>query len=205
MREFVAKEVERRKNTVVPMFIDAVEAKRGIQVPVGKVVHTAEFAFRVAGVDGDCYEAQKRATGLAEQAVEDFLDTIDSDEIIAPGDTIKSHRQEMAPCQKPELQMVELVFDATNSKQRSDRIMRATTEEMSFEPSPDGDGWICTSHNGRSFEVNADKGAGTGRCDCEDFVNRGISSMMPCKHIYALVMSAERFWDSTEQNGGQVK
>lgn len=35
------------------MFIDVVEARRGIKVPVGKVVHTAEFAFRVAGVDGD--------------------------------------------------------------------------------------------------------------------------------------------------------
>ena len=32
------------------MFIDAVEAKRGVQVPVGNIVHTAEFAFRVAGV-----------------------------------------------------------------------------------------------------------------------------------------------------------
>ncbi|MBU4222837.1 MAG: SWIM zinc finger domain-containing protein [Euryarchaeota archaeon] len=204
MREFVAKEVERRKNTVVQMFIDAVEARRGIQVPVGKVVHTAEFAFRVAGVDGDWDEAQKRATGLAEQAVEDFLDTIEHGEIIAPEDTIKSSRQETASCREPELQMVELIFDATNSKQRSDRIMRATTEEMSFEPGPDGDGWICTSHNGRKFEVNADKGAGLGRCNCEDFINRGISSKMPCKHVYALVMSGERFWDCPESQGKRV-
>lgn len=201
MREFVAKEVERRKNTVVQMFIDAVEARRGIQVPVGKVVHTAEFAFRVAGVDGDWDEAQKRATGLAEQAVEDFLDTIEHGEIIAPEDTIKSRRQETASCREPELQMVELIFDATNSKQRSDRIMRATTEEMSFEPGPDGDGWICTSHNGRKFEVNADKGAGLGRCNCEDFINRGISSKMPCKHVYALVMSGEKFWECPESQG----
>lgn len=204
MRELVAKKVERRKNTVNQMFIDAVEAKRGIQVPVGKVVHTAEFAFRVAGVDGDCYEAQRRATGLAEQAVEDFLDTIEHGEIITPEDTGKSSGQQTASCQKPELQMVELVFDATNSKQRSDRIMRATTEEMSFEPGPDGDGWICTSHNGRKFEVNADKGAGLGRCNCEDFINRGISSKMPCKHVYALVMSGERFWDSPESQGKRV-
>ena len=186
------------------MFIDAVEAKRGVQVPVGKVVHTAEFGFRVAGVDGDCYEAQKRATDLAEQAVEDFLDTIEHGEIIAPEESGKSRGLQTAPCQKPELQMVELVFDATNSKQRSDRIMRATTEEMSFEPSPDGDGWICTSHNGRKFEVNADKGAGLGRCNCEDFINRGISSKMPCKHVYALVMSGERFWDSPESQGTRV-
>jgi hypothetical protein len=94
--------------------------------------------------------------------------------------------------------MVELIFDATNSKQRSDRIMRATTEEMSFEPGPDGDGWICTAHNGRKFEVDVDKGAGLGRCNCEDFINRGISSKMPCKHVYALVMSSGRFWDSTK-------
>jgi len=182
------------------MFIDAVEARRGIQVPVGKVVHTAEFAFRVAGVDGDWDEAQKRVTGLAEQAVEDFLDTIDSDATIASQNAAKSNKHNMAPCQKPELQMVELVFDATNSKQRSDRIMRATTEEMSFELSPDCDGWICSSHNGRHFHVNADKDAGFGRCDCEDFVNRGAKSKMPCKHIYALVMSAERFWDSTKSS-----
>jgi len=32
----------------------------------------------------------------------------------------------------------------------------------------------------------------------EDFINRGISSKMPCKHVYALVMSGERFWDSTK-------
>jgi hypothetical protein len=94
--------------------------------------------------------------------------------------------------------MVELAFDATNSKQRSDRIMRATSEEMSFEPDPDGDGWICTAHNGRKFDVDVDKSAGLGRCNCEDFINRGISSKMPCKHVYALVMSGERFWDSTK-------
>ncbi len=204
MREFVAKAIERRKDTVDKMFIDVVEAKRGIQVPVGKVVHTAEFAFRVAGVDGDWDEAQKRATGLAEQAVEDFLDTIASDATIASQNTVNSNGHQTASCQKPELQMVELVFDATNSKQRSDRIMRATTEEMSFEPRPDGGGWICTSHNGRKFEVNADKGAGLGRCNCEDFINRGISSKMPCKHVYALVMSGERFWDSPESQGKRV-
>ena len=186
------------------MFIDAVEAKRGVQVPVGKVVHTAEFAFRVAGVDGDWDEAQKRATALAEQALEDFLDTIDTDEIITLPGNARSDGHQTMPCQKPKLQMVELVFDATNSKQRSDRIMRATTEEMSFEPGQDGDGWICTSHNGRKFEVNADKGAGLGRCNCEDFINRGISSKMPCKHVYALVMSGERFWDCPESQGKRV-
>jgi hypothetical protein len=100
--------------------------------------------------------------------------------------------------------MVELIFDATNSKQRSDRIMRATSEEMSFEFSPDGDGWICTSHNGRKFEVDVDKGAGLGRCNCEDFINRGISSKMPCKHVYALVMSGERFWDCPVTQGKRV-
>ncbi|MCX9086029.1 MAG: SWIM zinc finger domain-containing protein [Candidatus Methanoperedens sp.] len=200
MREFVAKEVKRRKNTVGQMFIDVVEAKRGIQVPVGNIVHTAEFAFRVAGVDGEWDEAQRRATGLAEQAVEDFLDTIDSDESITLPGNAKSDGHQTASCRKPELHMVELTFDATNSKQRSDRIMRAKSEEMSFEPSPDGNGWICTSHNGRKFEVDVDKGAGLGRCNCEDFINRGISSKMPCKHIYALVMSGERFWDSTKRS-----
>ncbi len=182
------------------MFIDEVEAKRGVQVPVGNIVHTAEFAFRVAGVDGEWDEAQRRATGLAEQAIEDFLETINTDESITLPGNARSDGHQTAQSQKPELQMVELVFDATNSKQRSDRIMRATTEEMSFEQSPDCDGWICTSHNGRHFHVNADKENGSGRCDCEDFVNRGAKSKMPCKHIYALVMSAERFWDSTKSN-----
>ena len=180
------------------MFIDEVEAKRGVQVPVGNIVHTAEFTFRVAGVDGEWDEAQRRATGLAEQAIEDFLDTIDTDESITLPGNARSDGHQRAPCQKPESRMVELVFDATNSKQRSDRIMRATSEEMSFEPGPDGDGWICTAHNGRKFEVDVDKGAGLGRCNCEDFINRGINSKMPCKHVYALVMSGERFWDSSE-------
>jgi len=200
LREFVAKAIERRKDTVDQMFIDVVEAKRGVQVPVGNMVHTAEFAFRVAGVDGEWDEAQRRATGLAEQAVEDFLDTIDPYESITLPGNARSYRYQTTACQKTELRMVELIFDATNSKQRSDRIMRATTEEMSFEPSPDGDGWICISHNGRKFEVDVDKGAGLGRCNCEDFINRGIISKMPCKHVYALVMSAERFWDSTKSN-----
>jgi hypothetical protein len=200
LREFVAKEIERRKNAVYQMFIDVVEAKRGVQVPVGNIVHTAEFAFRVAGVDGDWDEAQKRATGLAEQAIEDFLETIDTDESITFPGNARPDGHHWGLCQKPELRMVELVFGATNSKQRSDRIMRATTEEMSFEQSSDCDGWICTSNNGRHFHVNADKETGSGRCDCEDFVNRGAKSKMPCKHIYALVMSAERFWDSTKSN-----
>jgi len=195
--DFVSMAVERKKKAVAKMFIDAVEAKRGVQVPVGDVIHTAEFAFRVAGVDGEWDEAQRRATGLAEQAVEDFLDTIDTDEMITFLGNARSDDQ-VAPCKKPELQMVDLIFDATNSKQRSDRIMRATTEEMSFEASPDCDGWICTSHNGRHFHVNADKETGYGRCDCEDFVNRGAKAKMPCKHIYALVMSAGRFWDRTK-------
>jgi len=198
LRYFVAKAIERRKNTVDQMFIDVIEAKRGVQIPVGNMVHTAEFAFRVAGVDGDWDEAKKRATGMAEQAVEDFLDTIDSDATIKSQNADKSKKHNIAPCKKPELQMVELIFDAANSKQRSDRIMRATTEEMSFEPSSNGEGWICTSHNGRHFHVNADKERGSGRCDCEDFVNRGAKAKMPCKHIYALVMSAGRFWDNTK-------
>jgi hypothetical protein len=129
----------------------------------GNIVHTAEFAFRVAGVDGEWDEAQRRATGLAEQAIEDFLETIDTGESITSPDNARSDGHQTASCLKPELRMVELVFDATNSKQRSDRIMRATSEEMSFEPSPDGDGWICTSHNGRKFEVDVDKGAGNER------------------------------------------
>ncbi len=167
---------------------------------MGNIVHTAEFAFRVAGVDGEWDEAQRRATGLAEQAIEDFLETIDTDESITFPGNARPEGHHTGLCQKPELRMVELTFDATNSKQRSDRIMRATTEEMSFEPGPDGDGWICASYNGRHFHVNADKEKGLGRCDCEDFLNRGVTSKMPCKHIYALVMSAERFWDSTKSN-----
>jgi hypothetical protein len=202
--EFVANAIKRRKDTVDQMFIDVVEAKRGVQVPVGNIVHTAEFAFRVAGVDGEWDEAQRRATGLAEQAVEDFLDTIDTDNSITLPDNARSDGHQTAPCQKPELRMVELIFDATNSKQRSDRILRATSEEMSFEPSPDGDGWICTSHNGRKFEVDVVKCAGLGRCNCEDFINRGISSKMPCKHVYALVMSGERFWDCPESQDIRV-
>ncbi len=34
------------------MFIDVVKARRGIEVPVGDMIHSAEFEFVVAGVDG---------------------------------------------------------------------------------------------------------------------------------------------------------
>ncbi len=190
------------------MHIETVEATRGVHVQVDGKLHTAEFSFRVAEIE-DIDAAEKRASELAERATERWLDTIDPDgELVVSAETARmTQTQKSTSAQKGAQpgEMVQLIFEAANSKQRCDRIMRATTEEMSFEPGPDGDGWICNAHNGRKFRVNVDKDAGLGRCDCEDFVNRGISSKMPCKHIYALAMSAERFWDGTEQKGRQVQ
>jgi hypothetical protein len=183
------------------MFIDVVKARRGIEVPVGAMVYSAEFEFVVAGVDGEWGEAQKRATGLAEQAVDDFLDALELDETPESklGEPAKQ-RESRAPQRQTAVdrRMYELIFDATNSKQRSDRILRATSEEMSLEPDPYRNGWICTDKNGRQFRVDADKARGVGRCTCEDFLHRGISSKMPCKHIYALVISSEQFWNGQE-------
>ncbi len=197
------------------MHVEEIGAARGVQVQIGGELHTAKFFVKVAGVGEDINAAERRAAELAENAINDWLDTVDPDGKLtgpAGGANTEKHAQKpnAAATQgitqpTASVEMVELIFEATNSKQRSDRIMRATTEEMSFEPGPDGDGWICNAHNGRKFRVNVDKDAGLGRCDCEDFVNRGISSKMPCKHIYALVMSAERFWDGTEQKGRQVQ
>jgi hypothetical protein len=184
------------------MHIETVEATRGVQVMVDGRLHTAEFSFKVAEIE-DINDAEKRASELAEKATERWLDTIDPNGIlIISGETAKQV-QKTAPVQKSAQQgeLVELIFEATNSKPRSDRIMRATTEEMSFEPSPDFNGWVCTSHNGRQFRVNVDKLSRTGRCDCEDFVNRGAKSKMPCKHIYALLMSSERFWENRLDSG----
>ena len=183
------------------MFIDVVKARRGIEVPVGDMVHSAEFEFVVAGVDGEWGEAQKRATGLAEQAVDDFIETLELDETPESklGEPAKQ-RGSRASQRQPavDLRMYELIFDAMNSKQRSDRILRATSEEMSLEPDLHGNGRICTDKNERQFRVDADKVRGVGRCTCEDFLHRGISSKMPCKHIYALVISSERFWNGQE-------
>lgn len=183
------------------MFIDVVKARRGIEVPVGDMVHSAEFEFVVAGVDGSWEEAQRRATGLAEQAVDDFLETLELDE--TPKSKSKEpakQRESRTPHHQPaaEQRMYELVFDATSSQQRSDRILRATSEEMSLEPDMHGNGWICIDKNERQFSVDADKARGIGRCTCEDFIHRGISSKMPCKHIYALVISSEQFWNGQE-------
>lgn len=183
------------------MFIDVVKARRGVEVQAGDMVHSAEFEFVVAGVDGEWGEAQKRATGLAEQAVGDFLDTLGLDEtpeskLEEPARQRGSRPQPRTPQYQPAVdqRMHELIFDATSSQQRSDRILRATSEEMSLEPDQQGNGWICTDKNGRQFSVDADKERGFGRCTCEDFTHRGVVSKMPCKHIYALVLSAERFW-----------
>jgi len=189
------------------MFIDVVKARRGIEVPVGDMVHSAEFEFVVAGVDGEWGEAQKRATGLAEQAVDDFLDTLELDETQESKSLEPAKQRESRIPQRQaaaEQRMHELIFDATNSKQRSDRILRATSEEMSLEPDLQGNGWICTDKNGREFKVDADKARGVGRCTCEDFLHRGINSKMPCKHIYTLAISSERFWDSQEDKRTQM-
>lgn len=181
------------------MFIDVVKARRGVEVQAGDMVHSAEFEFVVAGVDGEWGEAQKRATGLAEQAVDDFLDTLGLDETPESKSEEPTRQRESQPGTSQhqpaaDQRMHELIFDATSSQQRSDRILRATSEEMSLEPDPHGNGWICTDKNGRQFSVDTDKARGMGRCTCEDFIHRGISSKMPCKHIYALVLSADRFW-----------
>jgi len=189
------------------MHIETVEATRGVHVQVDGKLHTAEFSFKVAEIE-DINAAEKRAAELAERATEHWLDTIDPDGVlVVSAETAQMKQTQKSTSVQKNAQpgeMVQLIFEATNSKQRSDRIMRATTEEMSFEPSPDGDGWICTAHNGRRFRVNVDKEARVGRCDCEDFVNRGAKSKMPCKHVYALLMSAERFWDGTEHKDTKV-
>ncbi len=179
------------------MPIEEVKVKRAVQVPVGDKVHTAEFVVKVTSPDGDCDaldDEQRRATILAEQGVEEFLKLFGGERKKPIIPTSVSARD--AP------EMFELVFDATNSKPHSDRIMRASSEEMSFELNRDGDGWICIDHNQRRFHVAADWARGLGRCDCEDFLKRGIKAKMPCKHIYALVISSERFWDPEDRKGG---
>ncbi len=179
------------------MPIEEVEVRRSVQVPVGDNVHTAEFVVKVTSPDGDgdaLDDEQRRATILAEQGVEEFLESLGG-----------GRKKPIIPTSVPARgapEMFELVFDATNSKPHSDRIMRASSEEMSFNPGPDGNGWICTAHNRRQFHVDADRSRGLGRCDCEDFLKRGIKAKMPCKHIYALVISSERFWDTEYRKGG---
>lgn len=188
------------------MFINEVRARRGIEVPVGDMVHSAEFEFVVAGVGGEWGEAQKRATGLAEQAIDDFLDALELDETPeSKSEEPVKQCESRAPQHQPaaDQRMYELIFDATSSQQRSDRILRATSEEMSLEPDPHGNGWICTDKNGRQFRVDADKARGIGRCTCEDFIHRGINSKMPCKHIYALAISSEQFWSDREDKRTQ--
>lgn len=196
------------------MHVEVIKAIRGVQVQIGGELHTAGFSFEMGGVGEDIGAAEKRATELAENAINDWLDTVDPDGKLTGtmdgANTEKFIQKPKVPAiqgiKQPagSVEMVQLIFEAANSKHRSDRIMRATTEEMLFEPGPDGDGWICTSHNGRQFRVNLDRDASLGRCDCEDFVNRGAKSKMPCKHIYALAMSSERFWDGTDQKGRRV-
>lgn len=193
----------------VDMHVEAIKAIRGVQVQIGGELHTAGFSFEMGGVGEDIDAAEKLAAELAENAINDWLDTVDPDGKLtetAGGANTEKHTQKpkVAAIQgithpTGSAEMVQLIFEAANSKHRSDRIMRATTEEMSFEPGPDGDGWICTAHNGRQFRVNVDKDAGLGKCDCEDFVNRGAKSKMPCKHIYALAMSSDRFWDDQDK------
>lgn len=173
------------------MHIDRIKATRGVRVKVGGNVHTAEFTVSMAEVGDQTDLAEKRATELAEKATSNWLSSIYGGR---PNGTT-------TPKSGQQSKMVELIFDSTNSKERSDRIMRAMSEEMVFEEDPDSDGWICTDHNGRQFHVNADREKGLGICDCEDFIHRGMKSKMPCKHIYALVVGDGEFWEESGQSG----
>ena len=114
------------------MHIDRIKATRGVRIKVGDKIHTAEFSVSMAEVGDQTDSAERRATELAEKATSNWLSSVYGDR----AGEAAIHKQ------VSQSRMVELVFDSTNSKERSDRIMRAMDEGMTFEEDPANDGYM---------------------------------------------------------------
>jgi predicted nucleic acid-binding Zn finger protein len=175
------------------MFIEKVKVSRGATVRKGDRVESAEVELVVEGVDGEWDKAHKKASGIAEQLIGDWVKEMGAG-LPVPAAMPTS----VLVLEPPEptvslFKPVPLVFSATGSKERSQRIMRAMSEKMTFTPG-EGNVWICMTET-RVFHVISDFPHGLGFCDCEDFLHRGEKYQMPCKHLYALTIEISEFWD----------
>jgi predicted nucleic acid-binding Zn finger protein len=173
------------------MFIDEVEVSRGVTIEKGGRTESARFKLVAKGVDGDWDKAHQKTLGIAEQLISDWLEKMEAEKSgLTPLPVLEPPEPAV-----PSIRPVQLVFNATGSRERSQRIMRAMSERMTFTPD-DGDVWVCKTET-RVFRVIAEFKLGAGYCNCEDFLHRGEKYQMPCKHVYALTLEKGEFWDKT--------
>jgi len=136
---------------------------------------TREMRYAVmweAPTSEELWDSAVRATGIAEQLIEDWLE---------------NNRDQRPVSLKP----VPLEFEAGQSRERQNRIMRAMNESYSI--TREGNEFIVTPmRSGSQYRVYVNPDEKTGYCTCRDFEARGIQQRMPCKHIYAVLMNSEK-------------
>jgi len=144
-------------------------AKKRIDGVIRKIAYAITYDVNTSE---ELWDASRRATGIAEQMIEDWLE---------------NNRDQHPVNLKP----VPLTFEAGQSRERQNRIMRAMNESYSIVQQ--GDEFIVTPlKSGSQYRVYVDAEKGQGYCTCRDFEARGISQRMPCKHIYAVLMNSEK-------------
>lgn len=203
------------------MQVAQVIGTQGVKILWEGTIREASFAILYEGVDGNWDEAQRRAAGIGQQCIEDWLREMSERgkiEWISPQTITLYDRSEEeeavlhhvlnreAPkkiAQPPEGSMLEqavkLIFDATGSQDRMNRILRGFEETYSFVHQENGD-WSCMNREGRAYRLHVDLENSTGACTCQDFIQRGAKLKMPCKHIYGYVVQTQKIdWNRTEK------
>lgn len=195
------------------MYVDQVIVTRGSKILWEGSIQEASFGVLYEGVDGSWDEAQRRAVGIGDQCVNDWIAEMSQRgriEFISPlhislfdrseeEETILRHvlKNEAPKIIKREMEgslmrdAVKLTFDATGSQGRAVRILRAYEEPYSFIHQENGD-WTCLNKEGRAYRLYIDLERSTGCCTCQDFQQRGISQKMPCKHLYGYVVQTQK-------------
>nr|MDD5617365.1 SWIM zinc finger domain-containing protein [Candidatus Methanoperedens sp.] len=85
---------------------------------------------------------------------------------------------------------IRLVFDATGSQDRMNRILRAYDEPYTWIHQDNGN-WTCLNREGKAYRLYVDLERSLGYCSCQDFQQRGLAQKMPCKHLYGYVVQTQ--------------
>lgn len=172
------------------MYIDKITAKSGSKIILDGHLREMAFEVEMTEVDGDWEDAQERCSGIAEQLIEDWLKKQIEFGVVTP---ITSQLSASIQPQGFAQRLAQLVFDATGSKDRANRILRAMKEQYEFVRK--NKQWYCKTTSGE-YEISLDMESLTGHCSCPDFAAHGIKEQMPCKHLYGFVIQTGKVkWD----------